>query len=308
MADNNKFNAMRARDFFRIHPLVMMSAPPGGGGGGARVIKGDPLNAQASVGSGTRILYANIDGLRTYQNLPLTWTPLCRKPVRVTIGGGVGIPLFHLPYNNDENYRITLNDQQGIGNVNLFLTEFVDGCSVYVEGTRQNPTVYHINAKSTLRAWSVFSPLRVTESLRRAADWQAKYDRMDDRFKNDGAKPHRVIANVGLSQATKVENHDYMLGPDQEGPVIGQLATYQAHGRVPLNHKGQTVDRIVILACQGSVFGERDPGAGTWKFYIQKRVLIGLYHNGTPMALDYQWLILSVEQFWPNAKTGSLVV
>lgn len=312
MVDNVKFNGMRARDFFRLHPLVaMVNAAPVVGlpPAPARVIKGDPANSQASVGGTSRILYASIDGLRTYQNLPLTWSPLCRKPVKFSISGQPGgIPFFHLPYNNDQNYRITLNDKQGVGNVNLFLTEFVDGCSVYVEGTQQHPTVYHINAKGTERAWSVFSPFRFTTAIQRQADWYAKYSRMDQRFKTDATKPHRVLAGMGLRPPTKVENHDYMLDPHQEAWVLGQLATFQAQNKIPINVGGHNIDRMGLFACQGSVFGERDPVGGTWKFYIQKRVLVGYHNNAVPAALSYQWLILSVDQFWPNNKTGSVVV
>ena len=41
---------------------------------------------------------------------------------------------------------------------------------------------------------------------------------------------------------------------------------------------------------------------------IQKRVLVGCHNNAVPSALSYQWLILSVDQFWPNNKTGSVAV
>lgn len=310
MVDNVKFNNMRARDFFRLHPLVaMVNAPPVVGlpPAPARVIKGDPNAGQGSVGGTSRILYANIEGLTTYQNLQLTWSTACRKPVKFSIGGPAGIPFFHLPYNNDQNFRITLHDKQGIGNVNLFLTEFVDGCSIYVEGTLQNPTVYHINAKSTERAWSVYSPFRITAAIQRQADWYAKYSRMDQRFQNDATKPHRVLAGVGIRQPTKVENHDYMLDSTEEARVMGQLANFQAQNKIPLIVGGYNVDRMGLFACQGSVFGERDPGAGSWKFYIQKRVLVGYFRNASPVPLGFQWLIVSVDQFWPTNKTGSIV-
>lgn len=311
MVDNVKFNNLGARDFFRLHPVVSMVNAPAVVGMPAlvaRVIKGDPVNGQASVGGTSRILYANFEGLTTYQNLQMTWGTACRKPVKVVIGGHAGIPFFHLPYNNDENYRITLNDKQGIGNVNLFLTEFVDGCSVYVEGTPQHPTVYHINAKSTERAWSLFSPLRVTAGLQRQADWYAKYQRMDQRFKTDAAKPQRVLAGVGLRPPTKVENHDYMLDATQEGVIMGQLANFQAQNKIPLMVAGHNVDRMGLFACQGSVFGERDAGLGTWKFYIQRRVLVGYFRNASPYPLGFQWLVLSADQFWPTNKVGSVVV
>ena len=50
----------------------------------------------------------------------------------------------------------------------------------------------------------------------------------------------------------------------------------------------------------------RDPGG----FFIQRRALLRYLHlggGGLPVALGFQWLVASVEQFWPTAKTGSVV-
>src|SRR4029077_11827037 len=149
------------------------------------------------------------------------YTHNCRKAVKVDISNfGGTIPLFHLPYNNDENYRITLVDRQGIGNVNFFLTELVNGCSVYVEGTPQAPTVYHINAISTRHDWALWAPFRYTGvalynwstwSSMNDWNWSAKSNKMDTRFKSDKQKPKSVRNLVpGLVPASKVENQDYM--------------------------------------------------------------------------------------------------
>jgi len=71
------------------------------------------------------------------------------------------------------------------------------------------------------------------------------------------------------------------------------------------SHWAQSVDSMKFVASQGSVFGART--GGNWKFYIQKRVLVEYFHDTPRTSLGRQQLILAVQQFWPNRKTGSLV-
>jgi hypothetical protein len=63
------------------------------------------------------------------------------------------------------------------------------------------------------------------------------------------------------------------------------------------------VDGVEIMAQQGSVFGERDPGNGEWTFYVQKRILLA-FLNHAAGRIGFQWLITSVDEFWPNTDTG----
>jgi hypothetical protein len=308
MVGNNKLLALGGRDFMRLHPLVTMQA--GGGGGGARNIKGNPGNSVGSVDKACRILYGNIAALPAYMGLPLTHTVNSRKAVGITLSMiAPGIPLFHLPYNNDQNYRVTLVDRQAIGNVNFFLTEFVDGCSVYVEGAATGPTVYHINAQNTVRQKSM-KQFFWSDQRKRAADWQAKYAKMDQRFKTEGTQVKSVY-NATLPGAlpvpppTKLENHDYM------GDLGLNLALLQLNHKAPNNLGGQVVDGFELMAQQGTVFGERHPVANTWKFYVQRRAFLRYLHlnpGGVPTTLGYQWVVVNVEQFWPTAKTGRVVV
>jgi hypothetical protein len=51
------------------------------------------------------------------------------------------------------------------------------------------------------------------------------------------------------------------------------------------------------------VFGERDPGNGEWTFYVQKRILLA-FLNHAAGRIGFQWLITSVDEFWPNTNTG----
>jgi len=213
-----------------------------------------------------------------------------------------GVPIFHLPYNNDQNHRVTLLDRQGIGNADVFLTEFVDGCSIYVEGSRTTPTVYHINAVSIHRVprlWRYW-----TAKAKFKADWRAKVANMDHRFQTDAAHRPKVVRNAlpgTLPPPTKLENQDYM------APVNLDVATLQAHNKVPTAVGGIVVDGLEAIAQQCTVFGGRNTGTGEWTFYVQKRIFVGYLAVGAPAPLGYQWLITSVDEFWPNPTTGRLV-
>jgi hypothetical protein len=297
MVDENKLVNLGALAFFRLHPLVSMQ---GAGGGGVRVIKGDAVNGQGSVDKACRILHGTIGPVVNYNGILLTHAPNCRKAVRATLGMGVaGIPIFHLPYNNDQNFRVTLVDRQGIGNVNVFLTEFVDGCSIYIEGSRTAPTAYHINAVSVRRPRRRIEFWSTREKRRR--DWVSKSRHMDQRFQNDpNHRPKSVVNALPgalLPISTKLENEDYM------APVNLDVPTLQFQMKVPLFVGPDAVDGVEIMAQQGSVFGERDPGNGEWTFYVQKRVLLA-FLNHAAGRIGFQWLITSVDEFWPNTTTG----
>lgn len=303
MVDNNKLTNLGGRHFMRLHPVISLQAA---GGGGARVIKGDPVNSLASVASACRVLYANITPLTNFMGMNLSHTTASRKAVRAVLGmAPPGVPVFHLPYNNDQNFRVTLVDRQGIGNVNFFITEFVDGCSVYIEGSRTTPTAYHINALSTQRRrnWKQFY---WSDDRKRQADWRAKYTKMDQRFKTEGTMVKSVQNALGpLPPPTKLENHDYM------GDLGLNLAMLQRNHKAPTMLMGQAVDGFELIAQQGTVFGERNAVSGEWKFYVQRRAFLRYLHlnlHGVPAVLGYQWLVVDVEQFWPTAKTGRIVV
>jgi hypothetical protein len=320
MSTSVKFNVLGAKDFFKLYPLTGISAGP--------VVqppigipqlpvgrtRGDGATGQATVKKEARVLTCDIQPA----NSPIwtVYTHNCRKAVKAVIAGfGGPIPLFHLPYNNDQNYRITLVDRQNVGNVDFFLTELVNGCSVYVEGTAQEPTVYHINAIATKHDWALWAPFRYTgvtaynywtSSSMNDWNWSAKSNKMDARFKGDKQKPKTVRNQVpGLLPASKVENQDYMTPQQAEANVEGRLANFQASGKAPGFIGGQSVDSMKFMLSEGSVFGART--GGNWKFYIQKRVLVEYFHDLPRTSLGRQQLILGVEQFWPQTKTGRLV-
>ena len=257
-----------------------------------------------------------------------------------------GIPIYYLPYQTNEHHRITLVPPAGIptppGAPKLFLTDPVDGCSVYVEGTPDAPTVSHLNANKEFPPNIIrMPPMNGTphDQQVRAQSWNVKWGHMDQRFE-DNPKPKRVAQAVpALIAGRKLESHDYMFMTEDERLLFSnQRIQLQNEGKVPRQIRGQSVDFIEGSFTQGTVFGVLD-AANQWHFYVQRRVIVELYnvsaaaapttgpslkdrvatafgHSPRPAMgpasmvvtktlLGLMWLIRSVNEFWPGTGVGS---
>jgi hypothetical protein len=211
----------------------------------------------------------------------------------------IRIALFYLPYQDDHNFRITLklkpNESEGRP-VTFFITEPVDGCSVYIEGTRQVPTAYHINAVGTHGAGGERENGKFENDSR---VWHARWGHMDQRFKTEGTKTWTVQRGVGLVRATKVENDDYMI---RDSSVMA-VFTEAARRSMPKKIDGQKASELRMFT-QGTVFGCLEPDG--WHFYVQRRLhVVYTKESGAPIA--GMWVPLAVKEFWPTVETGRAV-
>jgi hypothetical protein len=210
--------------------------------GGYKPVTGRPARADELqvVDKTHRVHFFDITGPGDRGRLSTVTATKSLTPVTFTLRSDPQpgwLPLFYLPYDLNRFRRITLRDKQGVGNVNFFLTDIVDGCSVYIEGTPQNPSVSHINANSVLPTGHAELPSRAQPAERKAA-WTTKADHMQQRFDN-AAKPTRVVANdPSLSPARKVDYKHYGFRVKQdEDNFEAMLATLQHKSRVPLQGK-----------------------------------------------------------------------
>jgi hypothetical protein len=165
---------------------------------------------------------------------------------------------------------------------------------------------------------------------------------MDQRYQNN-PKPKRVVnADPALVPGRKLESQHYMFMTEGQRVDFGlTLQTLQASNRVPTQVATatgmQSVDEMEAMFTQGTVFGVKD-AANSWRFYVQRRVLVTLYHvtfNAPPQpgrlerlatdlktriqgqqygparmqvtrtALGNMWLIRSMDRFWPATATGA---
>jgi hypothetical protein len=215
------------------------------------------------------------------------------------------------------------------------MTELVDGCSVYIEGTQDKPTCYHINANAYAQTNDTTQPHHLTALAALAGTNLAglnsqqvhdiqfgfKSQYMDNRYQNDAAhRPKTVVAGLNLQQAKKVEEQDYMIVPGtaNETAFNATMAALKALLIVPTHVNGKTVDQMRFVASQGFIFGIRS--GVNWKFYVQRKALVEYFHrthaigaklnqavNGVPRpmnSLGMQIIVRDVQQYWPASKVG----
>lgn len=323
MATTADFIRLGAKAFFEQHPLVPSLLPSNQGVPiGAQpkpLLKRsdghgwDPTTSLDSVPGLSRVRYGeivNTEGsidayLKQFSGDPLglrKTSVLHRLRVHSFDTGNALVPLFYLPYRNDYNIRITLKAKPAepeLRGIHFFVTEPVDGCSVYVEGTRQEPTVYHINAQNTKRKGQGTTGNFAHDSR----VWRTKWRHMDTRFRSEGKNSWTVQRAVGLVQACKVENDDYMIrAPEQMSAYVRA-----ARDAMPKRIDGRKPDDLFITT-QGTVFGCLE--ADGWHFYVQRRLQVVYQQTAgqqAPVALGSVWVPLAVKEFWPTTETGRAV-
>lgn len=345
MSSNAIFTNLGAKSFLRRYPVTYIDIHGAGtvGAGTAADLtpptKGDALAGQGSVSKTKRVWNATFTA-RTDAIAQVT-SAGCPTSVKVTLDRNAGgLPAFYLPYQNNENYRITLDATgPGAANADFFLTELVDGCSVYIEGTQDKPTCYHINANAYAQTTDLTTPHHLNALMdavapgssralatmnvqqKHTTQFSFKSDQMDNRFRTDTAKrPKTVVAGVNLLQAKKVEERDYMIVPGtaNETAFNHMMAALQAAFIVPTHVHGKRVDDMRFVSSQGFIFGIRT--GVNWKFYIQRKALVEYFHRTTSTSAKFdqtfkgvprplytlgkQHIVRDVVQYWPTSKTG----
>jgi hypothetical protein len=212
------------------------------------------------------------------------------------------IPMYYLPYDLNHHRRITLVDKQAVGNVSFFMTDVVDGCSIYVEGTSQAPTVSHLNANAEHIPGFVDLPPR-TDPANRKADWKHKAQHMNQRFHAVAKAPKAVTAGVNVRSARQLDYKDYgfRVAAD-EATFVATCGALQAAGRIPAMVGGVAVTSMELFHAAGTVFGVRNVH-GQWSFHVQRRALVSLNDAGN-VPLARQWVVLGVDKFWPTHGAG----
>ncbi len=334
MSTTAGFHTLGAKEFFRRYPVNAITKPnvvqavfdPTAVVAPSRV-KGDSKNSLGSVQKAMRVRWI------TFHTNPAMGVNVmsfgCPSPTKIMVDGADngGIPAFHLPYQNNENIRLTLNATGPLAaGVDFFLTEQVDGCSIYVEGTAQTPTVYHINAANYAEATDSptgFVTLAADQGLvltglddmaKHRLRFKMKSDLMDNRFQTEGFKAKTVQAGVNLVPNQKLEDEDYMIRP--ANPFVAtfeaSLPALKLAGTAPTQVGGKSVDRMSLVGTQAFVFGIRKNLE--WKFYVQRQALVEYYHRTTSVkshiqaAVKYRqrpYYTLGMQrivQFWPTRK------
>lgn len=185
----------------------------------------------------------------------------------------------------------------------------VDGCSVIVEGSRGNPTVYHLNNMG-----GGAPPLGGT-LVDNQNYWNPKKNTMEGRFQTarspksvreaaagtPGAAP--VVAAKGVHALDYLDMTEAQRGT-YETPVIIQGAFQEA--------KNKALDALSWIYTGsdykpfGTVFGWKH--GGNWTFYYQRRATMWYKYRATFASKPPTLFIISrqmswhLDEFWPNGS------
>lgn len=218
-------------------------------------------------------------------------------------------PCFYLPWCAGQNYRMTLKQPTTLlAPVRFFITSAVNGCSVFVEGTPEQPTVYHLN-----RAGGGAPPIG-GNLLTNSTYWQPKKASMESAFlaakSPKSVTAPRPLGAPALPAPTAVHAMDYMDVTAAQQPARTSADTYEAMRQAP-NAKTLVYKGSHYLPF-GTVFGWMQNTA--WRFFFQKRACHAFEYEATDAkgAKSSVWVTRQfawhLEEFWPNAASPGMAL
>jgi len=197
---------------------------------------------------------------------------------------------------------------QDTNDPDIFFTAAVNGCMVVVEGTRQEPVVYHCNAMRTGG-----SPMDAALADKDAALAQNRIaqkvtwmtTRMGAMSTADPKNPKGLVQTPAPRKAT-IQTDYMILGGD--GNVGAGAEEEWARIRSGIARitgiKRQSDKRIRIAKSLGTVFGHRNNGL--WTFYYQKLVSYQIWRKKGTVFTKWEvdqndlWYVADCREFWPN--------
>lgn len=277
------------------------------------------------VQGANRILYCNIlqGGVATDEAALRIDTRadgnVCRMEFSPSAQSGSAFPVFWLPWLADNAVRITLKTSkhetrtQGIFfksavEPRIFVTAALSGCSIFVEGDRDQPTVYHLNAASTSPgAMDPNDPTMATRANNKMLTMEQFYQQIS-------TSAHAKLP--ATQQGTKSADMSMYMGA-QFNPLAVNARRDLARQQLPLNrtlapvvgvHNTKHVGDVGTMMTFGTVFGHKG-GDGLWTFYYQSRTRADYWEKADPSLPDdnyanwrhkVRWVALSCREFWPN--------
>jgi hypothetical protein len=180
------------------------------------------------------------------------------------------VPVYFLPWDSDgAAVRLTI-PAPGVNNPDpdIFFTAAINGCSIFFQGTRQNPTIYHCGGGTG------FAKAQITEA---EEFWQ---EVVDDFVGQDAAAGR---ANLGNVAARSVGKSEYVATPGYKSkPDVGAIQSFTTPRALKYQKQLKRKHGITKLTIEevspwGSVLGRRDNN-GDWTFFLQENATI-IYHQ-----------------------------
>jgi hypothetical protein len=224
--------------------------------------------------------------------------------------------VYYLPWAGNQTFRITLKPGAvGGADPDIFFTSALNGCSVFVEGTAQVPTVYHLNDAASAGGEAPIGSDLPTNT----AFWNPLKNNMEARFQ--GATSPKAVLHTPGGQAVQgakvVHALDYMDVTQHyyQGLMLGSIQKLNKEELLATTQKpGELVSDVAyrgnIYQPYGTVFGWKQHNA--WRFFFQKRGFIAYQYQKTydakskykPGQSDTFYVKRHVrydcQEFWPN--------
>lgn len=195
----------------------------------------------------------------------------------------------------------------------IFFTAAVNGCSVFIEGTEEQPVVYHANAMDYA------ADVRLDNAFAYIRKEGYKLRHMIDRFhafSSAHPKGHRGTGTQTPAPRGTV-NKTHYFEPSLDGEYlqyfraeVETLADRYVRDKRRMNVKIRSVKDVIFEEAIGSVFGKRTNGR--WKFYFQKMLLVTDVRDLGTTSRNWQqvsqWHVLDCQQFWPGTSRISFSV
>ncbi len=200
----------------------------------------------------------------------------------------------------------------------VFITSSVNGCSVTIRGSREEPTVYHGNAKSVANLGGKKSPVEVAlqDEIGAASLMDLKRQTMEGYLTNFEIADAKADRLGGMHTATQskmlVQSNYQMLVFQGKAPPSQINAVKQISKGIAID-EGRKVKNVKVTSSQGTVFGIRN--AAQWTFYYQKLVKYELWVDQAPWFAKANWQkvpgstsfrLVEFGEFWPGGP-GLLV-
>ena len=223
-------------------------------------------------------------------------------------------PLYRVDQNNPLSAVLDPNDPD------IFFTSAVNGCTVTVRGTREEPTVYHANAKD-LKVEGEKSPLNAALHGGGDAFAQQVIDGKRDWMVGKINRLEQVDQKQQRGAGLQTPAQRRLLGQDQYQMLVagGEVSARdrqnaEAAKRNIVATEGGKKKDLRLASSQGTVFGLRTNGH--WTFYFQKLVKYEWWHDTAGIFKKAHWerdqsrapgyTLVAFGEFWPNGA-GILV-
>ena len=320
---------MSLSDEFLQDPVIFCRQRTAGGRGQILIVaERDQVTPNAKNGYSSVAKVDRVSYCRIAQNVKIG-----QQMQEVTIGAGTGavvaevkknppnpgdygkragewFPCYYLPWQAQQTYRITLKHSGGfLEEPRIFVTSTVDGCSVIVEGSATNPTVYHLND-----AGGGGNPPPQPNLLTQQNYWNPKQATMEGRFQN--ARSPKAVRNHALHPglpalpgAKGVHAMNYL---DVTEAHLAGLTTqldkyaYAQRARTMINDAKSVRFDQALYKPYGTVFGWKQNT--TWRFFYQQRAVVFYMYRVTDrqgavstVAVPRQCGFL-LDEFWPNGS------